>query len=188
MSKQWFVLNTFTGQESKVADSLKDLQKKTARDFLGEILIPSVTETITKGKKKIEQKRRLYPGYVFSEIDLYEDFSKNKIDGKIYDEVNAIHGMIGFIGGATPRPLTEDEICCLREDMKQDSKAKKNLNFEIGDSVKILDGAFANNVGTISKKNGDEQIAVVEFKMFDQDMNTEVSYGSLEKIDEESDA
>ena len=188
MSKQWFVLNTFTGQESKVASSLKDLQKDTAQDFLGEILLPSVTETISKGKKKIEQTRRLYPGYAFAEIDLFKDFAKGEVDMPLYDKINAIPGMIGFIGGSSPRPLTEDEICCLREDMEQGKKKQKSVEFEVGDEVKILDGAFVNNIGTISKKNDDEQIATVEFKMFDEDMTAEVPFGSLEKIEDESDA
>lgn len=187
MSKQWFVLNTFTGQESKVAASLKDLQKDMAQEFLGKILLPSVTEMISKGKKKIEQTRRLYPGYAFAEIDLYKNFGKGEVDIPLYDKINAIPGMIGFIGGSTPRPLTEDEIGCLREDMEQGKKKQQRVDIEVDDTVKILDGAFANNIGTVAKKNDDAQIATVEFKMFDEDMSAEVPFGSLEKIEDESD-
>lgn len=179
---QWFVLNTFTGQESKVASALKDL--KSAQ--IGKVAIPTVVETITKGSKKIEQKRKRYPGYAFAEIDLYRDFSKGELDKALFDAVNAIPGMIGFLGGNQPRPLTEDEVFSLKEDMKDGKKAKEQVEFAVGDEVKILDGAFANNIGTILKKNDDEQIAIVEFNVFGQDMNTEVAYGSLEKIEDEA--
>lgn len=184
MSKQWFILNTFTGQESKVAEALKKFQKNVEQNFLGEILIPTVLETTEENGKKIECRRKRYPGYAFAEIDLYEDFAKSKVKKDLFEKINALPGMIGFLGGNEPRPLNEDEILSLRKDMEEGKKLKKQIELNVGDEVKILDGAFANNIGTISKKNDSEQIANVEFQMFGEDMTTEVPYGSLEKIEE----
>jgi transcriptional antiterminator NusG len=97
---------------------------------------------------------------------------------ELWDSVCKIDGMIGFLGGDNPRPMSEDEIASVRKYLEQ--KEDKKLEFKEGDSVKILDGPFAGNIGTIAKKNDTEQTALVEFNMFGEDMSTEVAYGSLE--------
>ena len=182
MSKQWFILSTMTGSEAKVARALNNWRKSNKEDgheYVGEVLVPEVKEhAINDSGVETTHWRVVFPGYVFAELDVFADFMKGEKRKAIWDAVCKIDGMIGFLGGDNPRPMSEDEIASVRKYLEQ--KEEKNVSFKEGDSVKILDGAFAGNIGTIAKKNDAEQIALVEFKMFDQDMNTEVSYGSLE--------
>lgn len=182
MSKQWFILSTMTGSEAKVARALNDWRKSNKEDgheYVGEVLVPEVKEHATNDSGvETTHWRVVFPGYVFAELDVFVDFMKGEKRKAIWDAVCSIDGMIGFLGGDNPRPMSEDEIASVRKYLEQ--KEEKNVSFKEGDSVKILGGAFAGNIGTIAKKNDAEQIALVEFKMFDQDMNAEVSYGSLE--------
>lgn len=182
MSKQWFILSTMTGSEAKVARALNNWRKSNKEDgheYVGEVLVPEVKEHATNNSGvETTHWRVVFPGYVFAELDVFGDFMKGEKRKAIWDSVCKIDGMIGFLGGDNPRPMSEDEIASVRKYLEQ--KEEKNVSFNEGDSVKILDGAFAGNIGTIAKKNDAERIALVEFKMFDQDMNAEVSYGFLE--------
>lgn len=181
MSKQWFILSTMTGSEAKVAKALNNWRKK-GNEYVGEILVPEVKEHATNDSGvETTHWRVAFPGYVFAELDVFEDFMKGIRRKELWDSVYKIDGMIGFLGGDNPRPMSEDEIASVRKYLEQ--KEEKNIVFKEGDSVKILDGPFAGNIGMIAKKNDTEQIALVEFKMFDQDMNAEVSYGSLESAE-----
>lgn len=182
MSKQWFILSTMTGSEAKVARALNNWRKSNKKDgheYIGEILVPEVKEHATNDSGvETTHWRVAFPGYVFAELDVFEDFMKGTRRKELWDSVCKIDGMIGFLGGDNPRPMSEDEIASVRKYLEQ--KEDKKLEFKEGDSVKILDGPFAGNIGTIAKKNDTEQIALVEFNMFGQDMTDEVAYGSLE--------
>ena len=181
MSKQWFIMSTMTGSETKVARTLNNWRKK-GNEYVGEILVPEVKEHTTNDSGvETTHWRVAFPGYVFAELDVFEDFMKGIRRKELWDSVCKIDGMIGFLGGDNPRPMSEDEIASVRKYLEQ--KEDKKIEFKEGDSVKILDGPFAGNIGMIAKKNDTEQTALVEFKMFDQDMNAEVAYGSLEPVE-----
>lgn len=171
MSMQWFILSTFTGQESKVKKAFEDWRnsKKEFHDLIGEILVPQ------------NQNGTVFPGYAFAELDAYENYSEGKRREKFWNAVCKIDGMIGFLGGDFSRPMSEDELASLKKHCEQIVKEKK-VEFKEGDSVKILDGAFANNVGTIVKIS--DGIATVSVEIFGEETEQNVPVGSLEKTEE----
>ena len=119
----------------------------------------------------------VFPGYVFAELDVFADFMKGEKRKAIWDAVCSIDGMIGFLGGDNPRPMSEDEIASVRKYLEQ--KEEKNISFKEGDSVKILDGAFAGNIGTIAKIA--DGVAIVNVEIFGEETEQEIQIGSLEK-------
>jgi len=168
MSMQWFILSTFTGQESKVKKELENWRnsKKEFHDLIGEILVPQ------------NQNGTVFPGYAFAELDAYENYSEGKRREKFWNAVCKIDGMIGFLGGDFSRPMSEDELNSLRKHCEQIVKEKK-VEFKEGDSVKILDGAFTGNDGTIVKIS--DGIAIVKVEIFGEETEQEIPVGSLEK-------
>ena len=168
MSMQWFILSTFTGQESKVKKAFEDWRnsKKEFHDLIGEILVPQ------------NQNGTVFPGYAFAELDAYENYSEGKRREKFWNAVCKIDGMIGFLGGDFSRPMSEDELASLKKHCEEVTNCRK-VSFEQGDSVKILDGAFSGNVGTIVKISND--VATVTIDIFGEETEQEISLGSLEK-------
>lgn len=185
MSKQWFILSTFTGSEAKVATALNDWRKSEKEDdgheYVGEVLVPEVKERVTNNSGvETAHSRVVFPGYVFAELDVFEDFMKGEKRKAIWDAVCSIDGMIGFLGGDNPRPMSEDEIASVRKYLEQ--KEEKNVSFKEGDSVKILDGAFAGNIGTIVKIV--DGVATVNVELFGEETEQEISVGSLKLVEE----
>ena len=183
MSKQWFILSTFTGSEVKVARALNTWNKsdKPGHEFIGEVLVPEVKEHATNDSGvETTHWRIVFPGYVFAELDVFEDFMKGEKRAEIWNAVCKIDGMIGFLGGDNPRPMSEDEIASVRKYLEQ--KEEKKVEFKEGDSVKILDGAFTGNVGTITKIV--DGVATVNVEIFGEETEQEISIGSLESVEE----
>ena len=181
MSKQWFILSTMTGSEAKVARALNNWRKSDKEDgheYVGEVLVPEVKEhSINDSGVETTHWRVVFPGYVFAELDVFADFMKGEKRKAIWDAVCSIDGMIGFLGGDNPRPMSEDEIASVRKYLEQ--KEEKNISFKEGDSVKILDGAFAGNIGTIAKIA--DGVAIVNVEIFGEETEQEIQIGSLEK-------
>lgn len=177
MSKQWFILNVLVGAENKVKDQLTEFRKSDQEHF-GAIEIPEVKEEIVKKKKTIVSSRKAFPGYVFAEFDLFKDFINHEKNSDVWEKVTKMDGMICLLGGDNPRPMSEEEILSVKK--YSNKKSEKKTVFNVNDSVKILDGAFANNVGTVKKLEND--IATVEFEIFGEMTEHEISTKSLEKI------
>ena len=181
MSKQWFILSTMTGSEAKVARALNNWRKSDKEDgheYVGEVLVPEVKEHATNDSGvETTHWRVVFPGYVFAELDVFGDFMKGEKRKAIWDAVCSIDGMIGFLGGDNPRPMSEDEIASVRKYLEQ--KEDKKIEFKEGDSVKILDGPFAGNIGTVAKI--DDGVAIVNVEIFGEETEQEIQIGSLEK-------
>ena len=185
MSKQWFILSTFTGKETEVANALNKWRESNedGHEFIGEVLLPEVKEeSKANARAKTIHTRVVFPGYAFAELDVFEDFASSSKRKEIWDAVCKIDGMIGFLGGDSPRPMSEDEIASVRKYFDEKTEVKKTVELKEGDSVKILDGAFAGNIGTISKICGD--VATVSVEIFGEETEQEIALGSLEKVEE----
>ena len=98
MSKQWFVLNTLTGQEQKVQKLLVAKAAEAEIDLagmIGETLMPTVKEVSTRNGRKTTVTRKLFPGYVFAELDLYSNYRKRERNEAVWSFVNGLDGVIG---------------------------------------------------------------------------------------------
>src|SRR4051794_36633414 len=141
--KKWYVIHTYSGYEAKVRDALQQRVKQFALDDkFGEILIPAetVTENRPGGKTRTRQKLSL-PGYIFVEMEMSE---------QVWHLVKDTPKVTGFIGNQTPQEVPMPQIDTLRRGVVEGvAKPKPKQTFEVGEEVRVLDGAFANFTGTV---------------------------------------
>jgi transcription termination/antitermination protein NusG len=139
---KWYVVQVFSSQEKKVKKNLEDqLAVKGMTDFITDIMLPTenVSE-VKQGQQKIVEKR-LWPGYLLVKM-LMNDES--------WEYVKHTQGVIDFLGGTKPTPLTDYEVAEILKDLEDKSKKViQKHKFDVGDKVKIIDGVFVNFIGTV---------------------------------------
>lgn len=174
--REWYVVNTYAGHENRVKENLeKRLETMGIADNLFQILVAEETELEFKNGKKIEKMKNLFPGYLFVEMIMTDD---------AWYVVRNTPGVTGFIGssggGAKPFPVADEEIESI---LRRIGKAGKRLNidFGVGDTIRILSGPFAGMEGIIDAMNDQTQIATVLTILFGRETPTDISYNDLEK-------
>ena len=181
MEKQWFVLHTLSGQESKVKDSIeKRLKQEEMEDLIDEVLIPTEKVSEVKKGKRTTTTRKFYPGYVLIHIRLYDD-ERNMIDRSWYF-TQQTPGIIGFVGGERPSPLRPDEVdsIMLQIEEKQE-KVKPKVSFEPGETVKITEGPFLNFNGQIEEVDPERGKLKVSVAIFGRSAPVELEYWQVER-------
>ncbi len=174
---EWYVVNTYAGHENSVKENLeKRLETMGISDNLFQVLIAEEDEIEFKNGKQIEKKKNIFPGYMFVEMIMTDD---------AWYVVRNTPGVTGFIGssggGAKPYPVSTEEIDAI---LRRIGKAGKriNIDFEVGDVVKILSGPFAGMEGTIEDMNDTTQIAKVLTILFGRETPTDIAYNDIEKV------
>ena len=178
---QWFVVQTLSGHEMKVKETLgRLLALEEMEELILDILVPMEKVTEVKLGKKTTTNRKFFPGYILVNSKLYND--ENKINEKIWSFINNINGVIGFVGGERPLPLSEREVDDILEQLnKGDSAAKPRIDFEAGETVKIRDGAFENFEGRIESIDPDRGKLKLSVSIFGRFTPVEVEYWQVER-------
>lgn len=177
--KRWYVVNTYSGHENRVKENLeKRVETMGIQDSLFRIVVAEEPEIEIKNGKKVEKMHNMFPGYVFVEM---------KMTDEAWYVVRNTPGVTGFIGssggGAKPFPVSPDEMeSILRRMGKSDKKVE--VNFTVGDTVKILSGPFSGMEGRVSSMNDQTQVASVLTLLFGRETPTDIDYTALQKIDE----
>lgn len=177
--KRWYVVNTYSGHENRVKENLeRRVESMGIQDSLFRILVAEEPEIEIKNGKQIEKMRNMFPGYVFVEM---------KMTDEAWYVVRNTPGVTGFIGssggGAKPFPVSPDEIESILRRMGQSDK-KINVDFGVGDSVRILTGPFSGMEGRISAMNDATQVASVLTMLFGRETPTDINYNDLQKVTE----
>lgn len=161
MSK-WYVIQVISGHEKKVRKAIEEyLDAKGMREFIHEILIPTenVSE-VKRGQQKISEKR-MWPGYIMLNMDLNDES---------WAYVKDSPGVIDFLGGETPTPLTEKEASDMMKEFEDRQKGVvQKHKVEVGDHVKITDGVFVNFIGTVTEVHHDKGRLSVTVSIFGRD-------------------
>ncbi len=176
--KEWYVVNTYAGHENRVKENLqRRVETMGLQDCLFRIVVAEETEIEYKNGKEVEKVKNLFSGYLFVEMIMTDE---------AWYIVRNTPGVTGFIGssggGAKPFPVAEDEIESILRRLGI-SERKVQIDFKLGDRVKILSGAFAGVEGTVEELHDDTQLAVVLTILFGRETPTEISYGDLEKVE-----
>ena len=149
---QWFVLHTLSGYEKRVKENIeKQMQLEDSTLPVYEVLIPMERVSEIKNGKRTYADRKFFPGYVLIRMDLYKE--DNSLNEKAWYFIRDIQGVISFIGGGNrPQPLSASEVKDLmRQIVSPEEKAKPKIQYEIGETVRIKDGAFENFEGVIEE-------------------------------------
>ena len=176
MAKKWYIVHTQTGYEDRVKTNLENrLKASPIKEQVSQILIPTekVSE-IRDGKKKISE-RKVFPGYVFIEMELTEES---------WYLVRNTAGITGFIGpGSKPQALRDSEIDnIIRQAEEKKERPIPKIAFEIGESVRIKEGPFTNFNGTIEEVNPVKQKLKAKVSIFGRSTPVELEYWQVEKL------
>jgi transcriptional antiterminator NusG len=148
---RWYVVQTLSNMEGKVKRMIEtQLAREEMEDYIYEVLMPTEVVSEVKSGKKSQKTRKLYPGYVFLHMRLYDEDGK-LLQGPWY-YINGIDGVIGFVGGQTPHALKDSEIESILNHAKEaEGKEIPKVTYEVGENVRITDGPFLNLNGTIDE-------------------------------------
>lgn len=181
---QWFALHTLSGQEGKVKNYIEKFKKiEEMDDNIFEILLPTEVVSEVKAGKKSTKIRKLYPGYVFIQMKLFGE--DKKLINKPWYFVKETTGVIGFVGGDNPAPLRQVEIDDIKARIEAASgKEVPKVSYEIGEEVKVTDGAFANLTGRIDEIDPDRGKLKISVSIFGRFTPVELEYWQVQRLTE----
>lgn len=159
---KWYVVQVMSSHEKKVKKAIEEyLQARGLADDIVQILIPTenVSE-VKRGQQKISEKR-MWPGYLLVKMNLNDES---------WAYVKDTDGVIDFLGGEKPTPLTEKEVNDIMKELEDRQKGVvQKHKVEVGDRVKIVDGVFVNFVGTVTEVNHEKGRLSVMVSIFGRD-------------------
>ena len=183
---QWFVVQTMSGQELKVKQSIDRLREQRGmEDRVLEVTIPAEKVTERRQGRKVTMERKLYPGYILVQACLLDE--DGGTDEETWYFIRNIQGVINFAGGSrdkliAPVPLSQSEVeQMLQQCREAEEGAKPKVQFEIGETVTIIDGAFENFEGTIDAVDPDRGKLSVSVSIFGRSTPVEVEYWQVER-------
>lgn len=175
MSKQWYVVHTYSGYENKVKANLeRRIESMNMEDKIFRILVPMEDEIEIKNGKKKVSKKKVFPGYVLVEMIMTDDS---------WYVVRNTPGVTGFVGtGSKPIPLNEEEAKSIIKQMGIE-EPKTKIDVVVGENVKVTEGPFENFVGVIEEIYPDKGKVKVMVSMFGRETPIELDFTQIEKLD-----
>ena len=173
--KKWFIIHTYSGFENKVSESLKTRADAFGfADKIGQILIPTEEVVELRNGKKVTSKRLVYPGYVMVEMEMSD---------QLWHEVKNTPRVTGFVGGGnSPVPLSADEVNqILYRQQSSAERPRPKMTFEKNDSVRIVEGPFANFSGKVDEVNQERGTLRVMVTIFGRATPVELEFLQVEK-------
>ncbi len=174
MRRAWYVVRTLVGHESKVKLAIeKRAQAKGMSDRILQVLIPTEQEVRTKGGEKKTVTRKVFPGYVLVEMML---------DDETWTLVRTTPGVTGFVeSGGKPVPLTPEEVEEIQRSILE-SKERPRIAFSPGDTVRVIEGAFADFTGKVEQVEPERSKVKILINIFGRETPVELEVDQVEKI------
>jgi transcriptional antiterminator NusG len=181
MKNQWFVIHTLSGQEQKVKESIeKRLKAEEMGEYIKEVLVPMEKVAEVRSGKKTVSTRKLHPGYVYIDMALLDE--NRRILEKPWYFIRDTPGIIGFVGGERPIPVTPEEIAVIKEQVSESEDTERpKVHFDVGETIKINDGPFLNFSGVIEEIEPDRGKLKVTVNIFGRNTPVELEYWQVEK-------
>lgn len=181
MPNEWYTIQTLSGQEMKAEKSLrKRIIEEEMGEFIDEILLPMEKVVEVRGGTKKVSQRKLYPGYIFIQMKLYDE--EKRLLPTPWDFVRNTLGIIGFLGGERPIATPTEEIEAIKTQITEAEESEKpRVNFEIGEVVKINDGPFQNYTGAVEEIDAEAGKLKVTIDIFGRSTPVELEYWQVEK-------
>jgi transcriptional antiterminator NusG len=175
--KRWYVVNTYSGHESKVKEKLEaKTESMGMQDYIHRVIIPETTEVEIKDGVKKEKVKKMFPGYVLVEMVMTDE---------AWYIVRNTPGVTGFIGssgkGAKPTPLLPQEIDKILSSMGL-SRTEADMNLKVGDNVSIIDGPFSGMVGKIDNIDTENNRLNIIIDLFGQETSVDVELYQVTKM------
>ena len=170
MKPRWYVVHTYSGYENKVKTDLeKTVKNRELEEYFFDIVVPMEEQIEIKDGKRKTNLKKVFPGYVLIKMIVTEE---------TWYIVRNTRGVTGFVGSGTdPIPLTDEEIRAMG------FETSINVDYDVNDSVQILNGAFKDSIGTVQEINKEKHKVKVLISMFGRETPVELEFSQIQKID-----
>ena len=173
--KNWYILQTFSGFEQKVAETLKDIiKKKELENQIENVLVPIHEVTEVKRGKRVQRKKKYFPSYVLVKMEMNKE---------LYHMIKNIQKVTGFLGTTgDPAPVSGKEIDKILGNIKEGSLIPEpNLSFDVGEQVKVCEGPFSSFSGLVEEVDEEKSRLKVSVSIFGRPTPIELEYNQVEK-------
>ena len=169
----WYVVHTYSGYENKVkADLEKTIKNRNLQDQIQEVSVPMLAVTELKNGLEKQADKKMFPGYVLVRMVMNQD---------TWYVVRNTRGVTGFVGpGSEPTPLSEEEM--LNMGFAEQSEPEMLIDFEVGDMITVISGAWKDTVGAIKSINEGKKTLTINVEMFGRETPVELSFTEVKKM------
>ena len=174
--KNWYIVQSHSTFENKVASLIKEeAEKAKISDKIEEIVIPTHDITEVKRGKRVQRKKKYFPGYVLI---------KSEMDNNIYHMIKNIKRVTGFLGSkGVPVPVSDNEIEKILGQIKDGvAQPKSSIEYVIGEKVQVIDGPFASFNGMVEEIDEEKSRLKVSVSIFGRPTPVELEYNQVEKV------
>ena len=176
---RWYIIHAYSGFENKVRDAIQSEAKRLGlTDYVEQIEVPTETITEIKRGKKVQSERKFMPGYVLAKLAMNDD---------VYHLVKNTPKVTGFLGPngkpqAIPDAQAHRMLDTKEEAAAHGAKQKIQVDYEIGDQVKVLDGPFASFNGVVEELDFDRGRVKVSVSIFGRATPVELEFEQVERV------
>ena len=174
--KNWYIVQSHSSFENKVAQEIKDeATKADLMHRIEEIIVPTHDITEVKRGKRVQRKKKYFPGYVLL---------KSEMDNTIYHMIKNLKKVSGFLGTkGTPIPVSEKEIEKILGQIKDGVvQPKSGVEYNVGEKVQVIDGPFASFSGLVEDIDEDKLRLKVSVSIFGRPTPVDLEYSQVEKV------
>ena len=173
--KNWYIIQSHSSFENKVAKLIKEESEKAKiSDKIEEIIVPTHDITEVKRGKRVQRKKKYFPGYVLI---------KSEMDNNIYHMIKNIKKVSGFLGSkGTPVPVSDKEIEKILGQIKDGiAQPASSVEYSVGEKVQVIDGPFASFSGLVEDVDEDKGRLKVSVSIFGRPTPVDLEYNQVEK-------
>jgi transcriptional antiterminator NusG len=176
--KKWYSLRVISGKEKKIKERIElEIKRNEWTDFITQVIVPTEKVYKIRTGKKVISERNILPGYILVEAD------PARFTGEIVQTIANVPNVIHFLGKNTPIPMQNSEANRLLGKVDESQNAGEQMlePFLVGETVKIIDGPFADFVGDVQEVNEDKKKLKVIVKIFGRGTEVELNFMQIEK-------
>ena len=174
--KNWYIVQSYSSFEKKVANTiLENIKKNALEEKIEKVLVPTHEVTEVKKGKRVQREKKYFPGYVLVKMEM---------SNEIYHMIKSINKVSGFLGPAgSPVPISEKEVNKILGQIQDGAlDVKSGISYVVGEQVKVCDGPFASFSGLVEEVDEEKSRLKVSVCIFGRPTPVDLEYNQVEKI------
>jgi transcriptional antiterminator NusG len=176
MAKRWYIIHAYSNFENKVAESIREqARQRGLTELFEEVMVPEEKIVEVRRGRKVDAKRKFFPGYVLAKMDLTDE---------AFHLIKNTPKVTGFLGADNkPMPISEAEAARILHQVQEGiERPKPSVSFEVGEQVRVSDGPFASFNGVVEEVDDARSRLKVAVSIFGRATPVELEFGQVEKM------